>query len=621
MGFGYLFGLYALAAILPFILIYLIRPKSFLREIPSLMFLMKEHYQSKKSSFLRKFFQNPLFFLQLLIILMLGLGAAEPFLDVSRSLVVKNSVIVLDASGSMHAKSGASSRWSEAVSEAKNHLGLRNTLILAQNVPVIMLEGGTKREAQNLLGSLFPKATGSNLGDAMLLAGDLAGERRSVITVLSDFMVTEGSDVLIAKQSLEAKGHAVNFFPVGGDGKNIGIIGLSVDSGETLVTVKNFDDAEKSIKVSLQKEGKRVGEKGLVLQPGSSEKVVFATPQGQSRIVLEPEDSLSLDNVAFLSSPLRQDIKVLLITNRPEGNAVKAALNAIDGVKVEIREPPTINAYSINHDLVVISDVSSRLFVPTDFRDIAKYVEKGGLLVFAAQENFTDVSSLLVREGLQEILPITPKEVAKQQSDVCVTIIGPLFGKDPFADEPCFTSVNGFVKADAQNGTSIIANAAFDRSPVIAHKKYGRGEILYYGIMDRFSGFYTDPYYPILWQNILFFMLKAEDISALNKKSGQFVAVKNPRVKSPSAELEVGKLFLDEAGIYEYDGKKVAVNMLEEAESAIGQEVPSQWFQKVALPGDSEKNIERFDLGMPLLAIALLLLLLEIVYVKIRGDL
>lgn len=61
--------------------------------------------------------------------------------------------------------------------------------------------------------------------------------------------------------------------------------------------------------------------------------------------------------------------------------------------------------------------------------------------------------------------------------------------------------------------------------------------------------------------------------------------------------------------------------MLEEAESAIGQEVPSQWFQKVALPGDSEKNIERFDLGMPLLAIALLLLLLEIVYVKIRGDL
>ena len=40
--FNNIIGLYALFAIVPFILIYLIRPKSFERVIPSLMFIMQE---------------------------------------------------------------------------------------------------------------------------------------------------------------------------------------------------------------------------------------------------------------------------------------------------------------------------------------------------------------------------------------------------------------------------------------------------------------------------------------------------------------------------------------------------------------------------------------------------
>ncbi|MBU1005678.1 MAG: BatA domain-containing protein, partial [Nanoarchaeota archaeon] len=71
MGFNNLTGLYALLALIPFILMYLIRPKNFEKVIPSLMFILQEKNKFIKASFLQKLLRNLLLLIQLSIIVFL----------------------------------------------------------------------------------------------------------------------------------------------------------------------------------------------------------------------------------------------------------------------------------------------------------------------------------------------------------------------------------------------------------------------------------------------------------------------------------------------------------------------------------------------------------------------
>jgi len=61
MGFANTLGFWALLALIPFILLYLRRPRPQDRIIPSLMFLMQEKKTSNRYAFLQKFITNILF--------------------------------------------------------------------------------------------------------------------------------------------------------------------------------------------------------------------------------------------------------------------------------------------------------------------------------------------------------------------------------------------------------------------------------------------------------------------------------------------------------------------------------------------------------------------------------
>ena len=54
MGIGNLLGLYGLLILVPFILIYLFKPKPVEKMIPSLMFFLRDQKHKKKASFLRR---------------------------------------------------------------------------------------------------------------------------------------------------------------------------------------------------------------------------------------------------------------------------------------------------------------------------------------------------------------------------------------------------------------------------------------------------------------------------------------------------------------------------------------------------------------------------------------
>ena len=613
MVFNNMIGLYALLAIVPFILIYLIRPKSFERVIPSLMFIMQEKNKFRKASFLQKLLRNLLFAMQLLFILFLAFSVAAPYLEIPHTVMVRNNIIVLDVSASMGVMDGMTTRLFKGVSKAKDNLGFRNTIILAENTPVIILEDASSGETLGLLDKLTPKATSTNLGDAILLASDLLGEKKGVVTVISDFISTEGSDILMVKRELASKGNTVNFIDVSNEAENIAITDLIVDKDEVTVEIKNYKETDESFKVALSKGNSKISERELKLLAGSKEKIIFDTLEGVSKISLDVNDDLLADNSAYISSPEKSTTRILLITNDPKGNKIMSALNVL-GVELEIREPPTVNAYNVDHDIVFVSDISKELFVPTDFVDLRKYVEKGGILVIAAQEDMADVNT-------QGILPITIEGLEEKPTGVCVDIIGKIFPKDPFSDEPCFNTVSKYLKGNAHNDSVTLLSAHVDNSPLLVSMKKGLGEIIYYGIIDKYAGFYSDPFYPIFWNNMINYLMKTEDIRDYNYQSGKMVVINEQEVKTPSSKVVTNRLLLDESGVYEFDNKRIAVNLVNEKESNVNRENIEL---KAALHEFSEekvKDVEELDLEVPLLIAALVLLFLEFLYIKRRGDL
>ncbi|HZX45157.1 MAG TPA: BatA and WFA domain-containing protein [Candidatus Nanoarchaeia archaeon] len=613
MVFSNIAGLYALLAIVPFVIIYLIRPKTFERVIPSLMFIMKERNKLIKASFLQRVLMNLLFFLQLAIIIMLAIAAASPYLEIPHSIMVRNSVIVLDDSASMQAKDGMETRFEQAVGKAKDNLGLKNTIILAQSTPAIVLEHGSSGNALNLLNRIVPKATTTNIGDAMLMAGDMLGDKKGVITVISDFIQTEGSDILIAKRELASRGHSVNLIDVNSKAENIGITDIFVDKKETIIEIKNYKDSDEKIRVSLSKDGRKVDSRELSLLAKSKEKVLFETLGGLSELTLEVNDDFLVDNKAFVSSPEKKAFRILLIANNPDESKIKSALSVI-GAELEVREPPTVNAYNIDHDIVVIGEIKKDLFVPTDFTDLKKYVDKGGKLIISAQEDLGEIN-------MAGLLPINVKSKEDRQTSICADIIGNLFPKDPFSDEPCFNSASKYISAEAQNGTLVMASNKEDGSPAIVVKRQGNGEVIYYGIIDKYSGFYSDPFYPIFWNNLVNYLMKTENIKDFNYKTGKIVSAASPEIKTPSSRISASRLVLDETGIYEVDGKKIAVNLGDEKESDINKETLQLKSALGEISEEKVKDTSNLDLEVPLLIAGVLLLFLEFLYIKRRGDL
>jgi len=92
-------------------------------------------------------------------------------------------------------------------------------------------------------------------------------------------------------------------------------------------------------------------------------------------------------------------------------------------------------------------------------------------------------------------------------------------------------------------------------------------------------------------------------------------------VKTPSKKIKTSTIFFDETGIYEFNDKKIAVNMLDEDESNIVEENELEKHQKGKLLEKSEKKDYKLFLEIFLLITAFVVLAFEFYYIKTRGDL
>jgi hypothetical protein len=613
-------GLLALIGVAVFVILYLRRPKPQDKVIPSLMFIMQDKKKSTQYSFFQKLMANLLFLLQLLAILGLALIAAAPFVKLNYDVTKENTVIILDTSASMQTEQNGKSRFEAAVGKAKESLSGRNSIIMAENTPLIVLEDEKIEVAKDVLNKITPRATTTNLGDALLLAKDLLGDNPGRIVVLSDFISNEGPDISVVKATLTSKDKIIDFIDVSNTAQNVGIIDMDINKYNTKVFIKNFDDDSKQRTVKIMRDDKLITETKVTIGPNSVENFIFETPAGISRIELEPKDGLKDDDVAYIATPEKLKNSVLLITNERDSNLELALASAKD-ISLNVVNPPVltinINKEKIDpygHDVIIIYNINNVNqrdgIVPGTFDDIKKYVERGGNLIIAAQDDFKEIDTKgLNVVGLKNKIT-TPKRI-------CVETINQITKQ--FQKERCFATVAAYFGAEAFKGAIILASAD-DKTPLIALGELKKGKVVYYGIIDQRSDFKTLPSYPIFWNLLINFMVGAEDIHDFNFKTGKIITINKQKVKTPHSSVTTSKLLLDEVGIYEYDDKKIAVNLLAEKESDVNvpAEIETQMQRDVLL--ESQVREHDFNMEVFILILVFILLISEFIYIKMRGD-
>lgn len=612
-------GLYTLLALIPFIILYLRRPKPKEKTIPSLMFFLKEKGVSKFSNLFRQIFQNLLFLLQLALILSAAFAAAYPYLTSESAAAAKHTVIALDTSASMNAllqTRGQATRFSKAVDEANARLEGRISIVLASSIPIVALEKGSASEARKVLATLKAKAVETRVGDAMLAAGELVQDsaKDSNVVVLSDFQSNIGTDVLVAKRAIAAKGAHVELVNVLGDNKdaasklgNAGFVQLDVNKFQTTALVKNYDDVRLAVDVQITNNNKRIAEKQLIIGPRSLESVSFDTLHGNTELRMLQDDDLGTDNSLFISSPSKK-VRTLLITNS-DASYLMAALKSLPNVELDIAFPPVVRQF--NYDVIIMQNASPQLMLPGFYKEINKAVANGTGLVITGQDGLPTYIK-------QFSLPVQFAG-AGNSSKSSVVIENYLTKGIDFGVVAKYLMLK---PASGKEKDFAAIVAADDGSPLIGTYSSGNGIVMYYGLLDDESTFRSSYYYPIFWDNALSFLTKSQDVASFNVLTGKVEGIGEQQVMTPSGKVKTARLLFDDAGFYTFGGKTVAANLLSDKESNIRSADAFTIINDDAkLVTAGLKATGEVPLERTLMFAALLLLLAELLIVKMRGDL
>jgi len=578
-------GLYAFLSLIPLIIIYLRKPKPVEKVIPSLMFLIKNQKDTTKHSFFQKLLRNLVFLLQLLALSLMAFSIASPYIMTSETVTSQNSVIIIDASASSQTMVNGKTRFESSINIAKDYLEGKVSIIVVSESPETILEDGTKNQALSLLETIEPKDTRTNIESALYEAESLLGERKGRIVVISDFIVEDVNELLKAKRILSSKGIDVEFVSTWNNAKNIGIIDLEVNKYDIVAYVKNFDD-DAEITAALVKDGNALETKSKKITAQSTEIFNFETPTGLSEIRINSDDDFKLDNTVYISAPEKKQIDVLLITNAKTSYLMKALQSSKD-VNLQITEPPIVQGIESN-EIIIINDIDGNLILPGTLEDISREVVNGKSLIITAQEDLNQI-------GISWVLPVELNEKANN-TKVCVKVINE-FTKQ-FENNKCFATLRNYFKTVPKNSTISVIEAD-DSSPLLALGNRGKGNVVYYGILDEQSDFKTQTSYPIFWNELLNFLAETGDINNYNFKIYE-------------------KPLLDKVGVYD-NGNKIAVNLLDEYESDIAKET-IVLDETGFVSGISEEKVV-INLDLYLIIFAILIMLFEIFYIKVRGDL
>lgn len=630
MPFENPFALAALLSVIPLIILYMLRPKPAVLSIPSLMFVLKlERERKRVYASITKIVQDPLFLIQLLMLILISIGAAGYYYNSQEPLSGEHTVLILDTSASMQ----VDSRFDDAVKIADEYVSKKNSIILASDTPLLALEGGDAASAKDIFSKVQPGAGTADISAAITTGMRLLSkEGGGRIIVISDFTNSKGDDPVSSKNLAESYGISVNFVKVGKPAENVGIINGWIEAtdgkyGYTGV-IKNYKDQDERVEIEIGR-----GTSGnstsfsLDVPAGRTNQFTLGNLEpGITTVQLNVKDSLSVDNKAYISIPDTSEQRILYVTDDGKLPS-KTALSLLPNSNLSIVKsvPFSLESYT----LVVLAQKETPI-ANNSVETIENYVRNGGNAVFIASGALAPEKTEV---GLIKILPVKPTGIENETNgtDLGVKEVHQSsITKDLRSDKESEISVHTYLNSTERTGSTTLASLE-NGVPILSYWQVGKGTVFYMGLNDElgdnaWNNFHNLPEYPVFWIKLVEWLGGTGDISEYNLNTGTLTSLsKTEEIKTPSKTFTSNHILFDEAGVYEISGKKIAVNLYNDKESNTTVDASDVIQRAVA---EDKPNLVRADTYTAknditdyLIGVLFLLMLAEILIVRRRGEL
>jgi hypothetical protein len=327
-------ALYSLL-LLPLLLIpYLIKGKP--RQIVfSSLLLLRDFSARARGTPWGKLRLPPIFFLQLLFLLLLALTLGEPVSSISPAYIA----VVFDNSASMQAIEENKSRFETAKDEVSNLLrgfSARAKVDLYVTVPRLERVGTTNlspQEAVDLITRLSPYDLGEppgNYGDSLSRLAKEKGYERL-------FFLTD--------HPAQGQSEAMRVISVGRPTGNLALTSFQISRASFVspqlkarVEVSSFSSQRQALKLILKGGGRQLFSRVETIAPGKSVEFSFEGfpfhPYYEAE--LEVSDGLALDNRRFAIAPPPRTLEILAVSPRPES---LYSLRSISGLSLKAISP------------------------------------------------------------------------------------------------------------------------------------------------------------------------------------------------------------------------------------------------------------------------------------------
>jgi len=607
-----------LLSVIPLIIVYLLKPKAKDVLIPSVMFITQITEKQKKiARTIRKIIKDPLFLIQLLILILLILAIAAPYIEERTEIRGGHTIIVLDGSASMQ----AGDRNDYAIELAGEHLTARNSIILAENIPVLALHSGDLDAAKDVLKDIPRTATTADLYQAILLGSAMLTDGDGGIVVISDFANWEGEDPNVAKKLAEADGIDVSFVSVSGGRNDLAITGGWLTDGidasgsrKYTCIIKNYMDSPVNAAIDVLYGDDR-STHSLAL--GARDSEYFALNDigvGVTEIIVHPDDDMMVDNHAYIVIPALETHTVLYISDYEDAPSatVIALLPPVDATFMTQGEARSTSMH--DYDAVVVGLCNGSLH--SSLCDhLADYAASGGKVAVMAQEGLplSDTGRLLPISLFAKANETAIKEVRESVMlrDIDVENI----------------AIGHYLTGVGKRG-SVAWVLAEDGTPIISFWRIDLGKVVYLGIPDvtgdyAWNDFHTMPEYPIFWLNLIDYLCGTGGVENCNKQTGSTMQFDSKvRATTPDGRvIRTNNLLLDQTGVYEIPGKLVSVNLYDAAESNLEGSGITTTETAGTITEKTVRTTTKKEFDWILLILALLLICIELYYIWSRGEL
>ncbi|MEA3255067.1 MAG: VWA domain-containing protein [Candidatus Altiarchaeota archaeon] len=630
-------ALSGLLLLVPVIILYLIKPKPKHIKFPSIMFIRRVEKSRRFRSFFRRFIRDPLLIIQIIIITLLVLAISKPFFfNLEEVNVKENTVLILDASASMQSTDVIPNRFHKARELAKDLIDKMNeesriSLVIAENVPLILCRDLNKEDAKHAIDDAFFSDTPTNIGDALLFSRDILPESgvNKKIYIFSDYSEGEGTDLRLAQKIISQENISVKHVKINEGGGNIGIIDINAKRFITdrhrfhlTFTIRNFYDVDKEVEVEIFIGNESVTSMRGGIPKKSEQLFNYEGSGGESQeitVKLRNEDSLFVDNTAFAFLPRVKKHRILLITNDGSDLYLRYALESAREITLVTTVPPVIPKFE-GFDVVILGELKKELILPRTFQDLGIYVENGGHVIFLASSDLCSLRG----DSLNKLIPVELDSLTTGDNDIQVQLNHEILTDVVPTDSRGFTNVftKKHIKCREKNDSVVIAKIL--DSPAIAYQRYGRGKVAFVGINSNadWSNFYYSSSFPIFWLQLINWITREEALGVTSFKTGDYLPVEGVGVETPSGGKSSTSIIMDEIGFYDIlyvdRSERITVNLVNEKESDITSSMEIEGIRDLGARNmvDVRKEIYPY-----ILILILLILFIETFYYKRRGVL